>query len=233
MNKKIITSLKAAFPKTIPIMTGFLFLGMSYGIFARSQGLPPWLPVLTSAVIFGGSLEFVGVSLLVSSFAPIQAFFMALMVQARHLFYGISMLEKYKSTGKFKPYLIYSLCDETFSINYTSTPPDADKTYFMFFTSLLNHSYWIIGAIIGSLVGSIFPFSTEGLDFVMTAMFAVIFIEQILKEKNHFASLTGLFSTLACLIIFKADSFIIPSMMLILVILILFKAPIEKRGGIE
>ena len=234
MKKKILCSLKSAFPHTVPIMAGFLFLGMSYGIFARSKGLPPWLPTLTSVAVFGGSLEFVGVSLLTSAFSPIQAFLMGLMVQARHLFYGVSMLEKYKSTGNMKPYLVYGLCDETFSINYTATPSEkSDRVWFMFFVTLLNHLYWITGATVGSLIGSIFPFSTEGLDFVMTAMFAVIFLEQLLKEKKHYTSMIGLASTALCLIIFGKESFLIPSMILILTLLLAFSKTIEKRGGLE
>ena len=180
--KSILASLKSAFPHTIPIMTGFLFLGMSYGILARSEELPVWLPILTSIIIFGGSLEFVSITLLTSAFAPIQAFLMGLMVQARHLFYGVSMLEKYKNTGKKKPYLIYGLCDESFSVNYTANVPDGiDRGWFMLFVTLLNHLYWITGVTLGSLIGSIFPFNTEGLDFVMTAMFAVIFLEQLYR----------------------------------------------------
>lgn len=231
---KITAALKAAFPHTIPIMAGFLFLGMSYGILARSENLPVWLPILTSVIIFGGSLEFVSITLLTSAFAPIQAFLVGLMVQARHLFYGVSMLEKYKGMGNKKPYLVYGLCDESFSINYTATPPaDVDKAWFMFFVTLLNHLYWITGVSVGSLIGSIFPFNTEGLDFVMTAMFAVIFLEQLLKEKHHYTSMIGLFSTVMCLFLFCADGFLIPSMLLIAFLLLIFKQPIEKKGGLE
>jgi len=232
--KSILASLKSAFPHTIPIMTGFLFLGMSYGILARSEELPVWLPILTSIIIFGGSLEFVSITLLTSAFAPIQAFLMGLMVQARHLFYGVSMLEKYKNTGKKKPYLIYGLCDESFSVNYTANVPDGiDRGWFMLFVTLLNHLYWITGVTLGSLIGSIFPFNTEGLDFVMTAMFAVIFLEQLLKEKRHYTSMIGLFSTVLCLFVFGPDSFLIPSMLLIAFLLLVLKRPIEKRGGLE
>lgn len=233
-NSKITAALKAAFPHTIPIMAGFLFLGMSYGILARSENLPVWLPILTSIIIFGGSLEFVSITLLTSAFAPLQAFLMGLMVQARHLFYGVSMLEKYKNTGNKKPYLIYGLCDESFSINYTARPTESvDRVWFMFFVTLLNHTYWITGVTLGSLIGSIFPFNTEGLDFVMTSMFAVIFLEQLLKEKRHYTSMIGLFSTVLCLYIFGPDSFLIPSMLLIAFLLLFLKSPIEKGGGVE
>ena len=139
-----------------------------------------------SLLIFGGSLEFVAVSMLMAPFAPMQTLIMTLLIQARHLFYGISMLDRFKGMGWKKFYLIFGMCDETFSINYTSKiPEDVDKGWFMFFVTLLNHFYWFSGATIGGLVGSLLKFDTSGISFVMTAMFVVIFLEQWLKEKNH------------------------------------------------
>ncbi len=230
----LLRAVSAAFPKTIPILTGFLFLGMSYGIFAKSQGLPSWIPILTSIIVFGGSLEFVGITLLLSPFAPLEAFFVGLMVQARHLFYGISMLDKYRGTKMKKPYLVFGLCDETFSINYSANiPENVDKGIFMLIVTILNHSYWVTGAILGSLAGSFIKFNTEGLDFVMTAMFAVIFLEQLLKEKRHFSSLIGLICSVLCLVIFGAEAFLIPSMLTILLFLTLFRSPIEQKGGLS
>lgn len=232
--KRALRALKAAFPHTIPILAGFLFLGMSYGILARTSGLPAWLPILTSTVIFGGSLEFVGITILTSPFAPVQAFLMGLMVQARHLFYGISMLDKYKDAKFCKPYLIFGLCDETFSINCSTDPKDGvDHNLFMLFVTVLNQLYWITGATVGSLIGSIFTFNTEGLDFAMTAMFTVILLEQLLKEKSHISSFIGCFSTVLCLVIFGKDTFLIPSMILILTLLLIFKNPIEKGGDVK
>ena len=139
-----------------------------------------------SLLIFGGSLEFVAVSMLMAPFAPMQTLIMTLLIQARHLFYGISMLDRFKGMGWKKFYLIFGMCDETFSINYTAKiPEDVDKGWFMFFVTLLNHFYWFSGATIGGLVGSLLKFDTSGISFVMTAMFVVIFLEQWLKEKNH------------------------------------------------
>lgn len=221
-----------AFPKTIPIMMGFLFLGMSYGIYMKVSGFSFVYPLCMSVVIFGGSLEFVAVTMLLGSFAPLQTFLVALMIQVRHLFYGISMLERYKKTGWKKPYLIFGLCDESFSINYsTDVSEGVDKGWFYFFVTMLNQVYWVIGATVGGILGSFIRFNTESLDFVMTAMFVVIFLEQWLKEKKHYTALIGLLASTACLIVFGADSFLIPTMVCILCFLTVFRKPIEKAGG--
>lgn len=220
---------KAAFPYTIPIFAGFWFLGIAYGIYMNAAGFSFVYPMLMSLLIFGGSLEFVAVEMLLSPFAPVQVFIMTLLIQARHLFYGISMLDKFKGTGWKKFYLIFGMCDETFSINYTAEiPKDVDKGWFMFFVTLLNRIYWVSGATIGGLLGSLLKFDTSGISFVMTAMFVVIFLEQWLKEKNHISSLMGLGASVICLLFFGADSFMIPSMVSILALLTLSKNKLEK-----
>lgn len=227
---KTAKALKAAFPKTLPIFAGFLFLGASYGILMNVNGFSFVYPMLMSLVIYGGSLEFVAAAMLMSSFAPLQTFLAALIIQARHLFYGISMLEKYKGTGRIKPYLIFGLCDETFSVNYSAEiPEDVDKGKFYFFVTLLNQIYWVAGATIGGLVGNLITFNTEGLSFVMTAMFVVIFLDGWLKEKQHISSVVGIAVSLLCLIIFGKDNFLIPTMVCIVVLLTVFRKPIEKR----
>jgi len=226
-------ALKAAFPNTIPILAGFLFLGISYGIIMNVSGFSFWYPLIISLVVYGGSLQFVMVTMLLSTFAPVQTFFAALLIQARHLFYGIAMLSKYKDTGWKKPYLIFALCDESFSINCSvEVPDDVDKGWFMFFVTFLDQSYWVIGSLVGGLLGSLISFNTEGLDFAMTAMFVVILLEQWLKEKKHYSSLIGVICSVACLMIFGADSFLIPTMICILCLLTLFRKPIEKGGDI-
>ena len=231
---RLLRALQQAFPRTLPILAGFLFLGMSYGILMNVNGFSFVYPLLMSIVIFGGSLEFVCASLLLGAFAPLQTFLMALMIQARHLFYGISMLEKYKGMGAKKAYLIYGLCDESFSINVSADfPEDTDKGLCMFFVTLLNHLYWITGATLGGLLGEVISFNTEGLDFVMTAMFIVIFLEQWLKEKKHYTALIGLVSSVICLLLFGRDSFLIPTMLCMLVLLAGFRKPIEKAGGLS
>ena len=227
-------ALAAAFPHTIPILAGFLFLGMAYGIYMNVSGFSFWWPMLMGLTIYGGSLEFVTVTMLLGSFAPVQTFAMTLMIQARHLFYGISMLEKYRGTGWKKFYLIFGMCDESFSINYTAEVPEGvDRGWFMFFVTLLNQCYWVSGAALGGLLGSFIPFDTEGLDFVMTALFVVIFLDQWLKEKKHYTALIGLGASAACLLIFGADGFMIPTMVCIICLLTVFRRPIEKAGGLE
>lgn len=221
---------KRAFPRTIPILTGFLFLGAAYGIYSRNLGLPMAVPIVTAVAVFAGSLEFVIVDMMTvgAVFDPLGAFIMAVMVNARHLFYGISMLDKYKNTGKKKFYLIFGLCDESFSINCTADIPDGvDSGWFYFFVTLLNQIYWVSGVALGALAGSFI--SIEGLDFVMTALLVVLFLDNFLKEKNHISSITGVAAALACLLIFGADSFIIPSMLLILLVLTILRKPIEEK----
>ena len=226
-------ALAAAFPNTIPIFAGFWFLGLAYGIYMNVSGFSFWYPMLMSLMIFGGSLEFVAVSMLLGAFAPLQTLLMTLMIQARHLFYGIAMLDRFKGMGWKKFYLIFGLCDETFSINFTAKiPPDVDRGWFMFFVTLLNHLYWFTGSTLGGILGSLLSFDTEGLDFVMTAMFVVIFLEQWLKEKKHYTALIGVAASVACLLGFGADTFLIPTMVCILFFLTVLRKPIEKAGGL-
>lgn len=222
-------ALKSAFPYTVPIFAGFLFLGMTYGIYMNVSGFSFWYPMFMSLTIFAGSAEFVAVNLLLGPFRPFQALAMTLMLNARHLFYGISMLDKYRGTGLKKIYLIFGMCDESFSINCTAEiPKDVDRGWFMFFVTLLNHLYWFSGAALGGLFGSFIHFNTEGLDFVMTAMFVVIFMEQWMKEKHHGSALLGLGLSFLCLLAFGPGRFMVPSMIAILAALTLLQKPFEK-----
>lgn len=226
MDKK---ALKAAFPHTIPVFTAFMFLGMAYGIVMNVSGFGVWYTFLMSFIVYGGSLQFVAISMLSAPFSPVGAFMLALMVQARHLFYGLAMLDKYHGLGLKRYYLIFGLTDETFSINNAIEPPaDVDRGNFMFYVTLLNHVYWVAGSVIGSLLGDILPFNTEGLDFAMTAMFVAIFINRWKKDNKHYSAAIGVVSSVVCLIIFGADSFIIPTMISILVLLTIFRKPIEE-----
>lgn len=229
---KYIKSLKAAFPHTVPILAGFLFLGMTYGIYMNVSGFNFVYPMLMSMTIFAGSVEFVTVNLLLGSFDPVQAFVMALMLNARHIFYGISMLDKFKGTGLKKIYLIFGMCDETFSVNYTAdVPKDVDRGWFMFFVTLLNQIYWVAGATLGGIFGSFITFDTKGLEFVMTAMFVVVFLEQWLKDKNHFPALIGLGLSVLSLAVFGSSTFMLPAMFAILTALTILRKPFEKKGG--
>lgn len=221
---------RAALPYTIPICVGFLFLGMSYGFLMKSQGFSVIYPMLMSLFIFAGSMEFVTVSLLLSAFQPFHAFVLALMVNARHLFYGISMLEKFKNTGWKKFYLIFGMCDESFTINCTVEPPEGvDRGWFMFFVTLLNHLYWVGGATLGALLGCVVQFDTTGLEFVMTALFVVMFIGQWEQNPDHRPALTGLGCSLLCLLVFGASSFILPAMVLIILCLTLTRPKTTRK----
>lgn len=229
MNNTRINALRAALPNTIPILAGFLFLGMAYGVYMNVSGFSFWYPMIMSAVIFGGSLEFVAVSMLLSPFAPAEVFLLALMIQARHLFYGIAMLDRFKGLGWKRWYLIYGLCDESFSINFTARIPEGiDRGWFMFCVTLLNQLYWVGGATLGGLLGSLLTFDTRGLDFVMTAMFVVIFLEQLLHERKHYTACIGMLSAVVCLNVFGADSFMVPTMGMILAILVFGRRYLEK-----
>jgi len=221
---------RAAAPQTLPVFAGYLVLGLGYGIYVQSLGLPVWLPPLMGTVVYGGSLEFVLASLLLGSFAPVSAFLMALMIQARHLFYGLTMLQRYRGYGLRSAYMIFAMSDETFSITCSAEPPEGvDKGWFMFFITLLDQIYWVASAAMGAALGSVLPFSTEGVDFVMTAMFVVIFLNQWEKEKQHASAIIGIAAPLVCLRIFDSGSFLIPSMVCILVALLLLRRPIEAK----
>lgn len=211
-------ALKYAFPYTLPICAGFLFLGMSYGFFASSKGFSFIYPLCMSMFIFAGSMEFVTVSLLLASFNPVYSFLLTLMVNARHLFYGISMLNTYKDySGIKKFYLIYGMCDETFSVNCSITPPpEIDREWFMIWVTLLNQIYWVFGATMGAVLGSVIHFDTTGIEFVMTALFFVMFLDQWDTASRHLPALIGVVCSLACLLVFGKNNFMIPAMALII-----------------
>ncbi|MCH4166414.1 MAG: AzlC family ABC transporter permease [Megasphaera sp.] len=221
----------AAFPFTLPIFAGFWFIGLAYGMYAHVSGFSFWYPVLMAIVIFGGSLEFVTIAMLLSPFAPLQTFIVAFVIQARHLFYGIAMLDKYKNLGWKKIYLIYGMCDETFAINFTTAvPKTVDKGWFMFFITFLNQLYWVSGVAMGATLGSFLDFNMAGLDFVMPAMFTAIFMEQFLQEKQHYTAWIGLVAAILCLLVFGTQSFMIPTLLLILAAVTVFRKPIAKAG---
>jgi len=226
-------ALKSAFPHTIPIFMGYIFMGMVFGILLRSKGYNFWWAILMSSCIYAGSMQFVAINLLTSSFNVIAVVVMTFMINARHLFYGLSMLDKFKNMGRKKPYMIFSLTDETFSLIASAEPPqDVNKNWFYFFIALLDHFYWIIGSVIGAIIGSVWSFNTKGIDFVMTALFVVIFVEQWKSNKNNMPAFIGICASLLCVIIFGSSNFIIPSMILILATLTAFRKPIEMRNEI-
>lgn len=218
-------TLRKAFLATLPVMAGYIVLGFGFGIILKSSGFGILLAIAMSTFIYAGSMQYVAIDLLTGGASLITTALTTLMVNARHIFYGISMLEKYRSTGNIKPYLIFGLTDETYSLVCTDSLDVADgqkKNYFLFVT-LLNHSYWITGSLIGAVIGSLITFNTAGIDFALTALFISVFVEQWLNSKKHFAAIAGILSSIISLIIFGADKFLIPSMLIIALILCLYK----------
>ena len=214
-------ALRAAFPATIPVMTGFLCLGIAYGVLMQSKGYGPLWSVLMSAIAFGGSMQFVAITLLTAAFDPIQAFLLSIMVNARHMFYGLSLLDKYKGLGKVRPFLIYVLCDETFSLVSTLEPPEGvGRKDFYFWISLLDYLYWITGTALGGLAGNLITFDTTGLDFALTALFVVLFLEQWKRAENRPAGIIGILCAAVSLAVFQADNMVIPAMVLVLMVLL-------------
>lgn len=215
-------ALAAAFPHTIPVLTGFLTLGMAYGVLMQTKGYTTIWAVLMSAIAFCGSMQFVAITLLTTAFDPVSAFLLSLMVNARHLFYGISMLEKYRGLGKIRPFLIYTLCDETFSIASSVSPPEnVDRKAFYVAISLLNYLYWVVGTALGGVLGSLITCNTKGLDFALTALFVVLFLEQMKKQSNRVSGVIGIVGSLVALMLFGAAKMVLPSMLIILLILLI------------
>lgn len=226
MNKKTI---RYSFLASLPVMAGYLVLGMGFGILLHDKGYSVWWALLMSAAIYAGSMQYVGVELLASGASLISAALMTLMVNARHLFYGISMVDKYRDTGKKKPYLIFALTDETYSLVCDADlPGDIDRTSYYFLVSLMDQCYWVLGSVIGALLGSALDFNTEGIDFAMTALFVVIVVEQWEKTRQHIPALLGMAVSVVCLLIFGAANFLIPSMLCITAGLFLLRGFIKK-----
>ena len=221
---------KAALPYTLPVCTGYIFLGIAFGVLMVSGGFSPLWALLMSVCIYAGSMQFVAVDLLAGPFAPLTAALMTLMVNARHIFYGLSMLERFKICGKLKPYMMFSLSDETYSLLCSAKPPEGmDKKWFMFFIALMDQLYWIAGTVIGALAGSLISFDSTGIDFAMTALFVVIFVEQWMEAKNRIPEMIGVAAALLCLSIFGADNFVLPSMLLITFLLFVGRTRLEKE----
>jgi len=218
---KYLRALKAAFPHTVPVLTGFLVLGMTYGVLMATKGYSVIWSVLMSAIAFCGSMQFVAITLLTVAFNPVEAFVLSLLVNARHLFYGISMLEKYKGLGKIRYFLIYVLCDETFSISSSVEPPEGvHRREFYLFISLLDYLYWVFGTFLGGVLGAVISFDTSGMDFALTALFVVLFLEQMKRRENRINGVIGVVGTVLGLVIFGPGNLVIPSMGIILVVLL-------------
>lgn len=232
--EKHLRAIKAAFPHTLPVLTGFVFTGIAYGILMSTKGYGGLWSLLMSAIAYCGSMQYVAVNLLVTSFNPVQGFIMALMVNARHLFYGISMLKKYQGMGKLKFFLIYWLCDESFSLVYSSeVPKDVEARWFYFYISFLDYSYWVISSLLGGLIGNMITFNTKGIDFALTALFVVIFLNGWEKKESRVPSVIGIVCGVISLCLFGADQFIIPAMFLLLIVLLVGRGKFEKKQNTD
>ena len=218
-------TIKQAFYKSIPVMAGYIVLGIGFGILIQSAGYGVLWAAAMSVFIYAGSMQYVGVGLLTGGASILTAILTTVMVNARHLFYSISMIDQYKDAGKYKPYMILALTDETYSLLCDGkTPERVEPHRYRFFVSLFNQCYWVAGSVIGNLLGAVLPFSTAGIEFSMTALFIASFTEQWLTTKDHIPALTGLLSTLLCLILFGRESFLIPAMLLITLVLTLLRS---------
>jgi len=221
MKQSPTAAIRAAFPYTLPVMTGYLCLGMAFGVLMKTNGYGVFWSVLMSLLCFAGSMQFVTITLLTTAFDPLQAFLLSIMVNARHIFYGLSVLDKYKGLGKIRAFLIFSLTDETFSLVSTLEPPEGvEHRDFYFWISLLDYAYWVTGSALGGLLGGLITFNTTGLDFALTALFVVLFMEQWKKKANRPAGLIGIGCTVVSLMVFGPDNLVIPAMVLILAVLL-------------
>ena len=217
-------TVKHAFKQSVPIMAGYIVLGMGFGVLLESKGYGVLWAIAMSVFIYAGSMQYVAINLITGGASLIATALMTLMVNARHLFYGISMLDKYKNTGKYKPYLIFALTDETYSLVCSGKIPEGvDRNKYYFLVSLFDQVYWVIGSVIGSVVGSVLNFNTAGIDFSMTALFLVVFVEQWKSTKDRASAITGVVVSVVCLLIFGAGNFVIPAMISITVILLLMR----------
>lgn len=211
-------------------MTGYIALGIGFGILFESKGYGLLWSLAMAVFIYAGSMQYVAINLITGGASLITTALTTLMVNARHLFYGISMVDKYKNTGVKKPYLIFALTDETYSLLCSDEYPEgAQSSKYQLAVSVANHIYWITGCAAGSLIGSAITFNTAGIDFCMTALFVTIFVEQWLSTKQHLPALIGLGSSILCLLFFGADAFLIPSMVLIAALLLICRRFLERQ----
>ena len=226
MRKNII---KNAFMDSLPVLSGYIVLGIGFGIVLEKNGYGVIWALLMSVLIYAGSMQYAGVELLATAASLPAVALTTLMVNARHLFYGISMIDKYKNAGMKKPYMIFALTDETYSlVCYNKYENEKDRHLYCFFVSLFNQCYWVTGSVLGSVIGRALPFDTAGIEFSMTALFVTVFVEQWITAKNHYPAIVGLVSSVVCLAVFGKDGFLIPSMIAILVILTLMKGRVKS-----
>lgn len=226
-------ALKAAFPCTVPVLLGFVFLGIAFGILLTTAGYHFMWGVLMSTVVYAGSMQFVGMGLLASPFDLVGTALLTLMVNARHIFYGLALLDRFKDMPRQRPYLIFSLSDETFSLHCSAVPPEGvDAGWFHFFIALLNQCYWVLGTLLGGLAGSVFRFNSTGIDFAMTALFVVIFVDQWQSARDHIPAMVGVAATALALVFVGPQNFLIPAMIIIFLALSALRTTIERRRNL-
>lgn len=225
---EIFLAFKDAFPHTIPIMMGYLLMGFAFGVLLQKSGYDFVWAFFMSVFIYAGAMQFVAIGLLVSGVGIWGVVVLSIMVNARQIFYAISMLDRFSKMGKKLLYMIHSLTDETFALLNVKKPSDGvNESYFMFFIALLNHIYWIVGSVSGALVGSSLKFDSRGIDFVMTAIFVVIFMEQWKYAKNHTPAIVGIVVSVICLILW-GENFLLPSLILMTFVLMVLRKKLER-----
>lgn len=229
-------SIGFAFRQSVPVMLGYIFLGIAFGLLLQDAGYHFWWAFLSSVVIYAGSMQFVLVSLLTGGASLFYAAVMTLFINGRHIFYGLSFVEKYKKMGLACPYMVFSLTDETYSLLCsTKVPEGMEENKVFFWISFLDHCYWVIGSVLGALAGSRIGFDSTGIDFSMTALFIVIVVEQWQEQKSHFAALLGAVCGVSWLLILGPDRFILPALCSCVIVLLVVQGQakdfmIEKRG---
>ena len=215
--------LRKAFFASIPVMTGYIVLGIGFGMLLQIRGYGVLWALAMSIFIFAGSMQYVAIDLITGGVSLITIALTTLAVNARHLFYGISMVDKYK-VQKRKYFLFWTLTDETYSLVCSDEPEKTgNPSAYYFYVSLFDYSYWVLGSVLGALLGEVIPFSMEGIDFSLTALFLTVFVEQWMTTKNHLAAVAGVVSSVLCLLLFGSDKFLIPAMILIAAVLILLR----------
>ena len=221
---------RKAFPYTIPVLTGYLFIGIAFGVMYAEKGYSFLWAILMSLLVYAGSGQYLAVNFFVPGFSFLQVIFLTFMVNVRHIFYGISLLEKFNKMGKKRWYMIFGLTDETYSLLCTTNvPEDVEEDKFLFAISLMNQSYWVLGSAIGAIAGTVLPINSEGIDFAMTALFVVIFVEQWMEKKNRIPEIIGVIVAIVALMIFGTSSFVLPAMLAIVALLFVGRKRLDKE----
>lgn len=226
---RLLDALRLAWPNTLPVLTGYAFLGIAYGVLMQANGYGAGWTLLLSLFTFAGSAQYMTITFLTTTFDPAAAFLLTLMINARHIFYGISMLGQYSTVKRFKPYLIFGLTDETFAVVQAHEPPPSiDRATYYFVITLLDHLYWVLGSLTGAILGQAIHIDVRGLEFVLTALFVVIFVSQWQSQRNHRPAIIGLAVSVLCLVIIGPDGFVIPAMIVMLVVLFAGRKRIDE-----